>query len=389
LKVLNILTVLALLIMTGCAHKTESPPSQGSYQVSRKQVGEVLLHLEKCAQKSLAPENMFFCSCESDIFLSRLSAPADLTAHCKEVAQYNLQVTKLPKQEQIKMKMRTGAKDIGVGSLNFFGFFAPCIVKAKKTGDPLQMDLCHCLVHDLVDKLVFKEISSDNELVNEFKKAAEGMRDHSGKCYQTAEAKNRTLPGPDPSVKLITGYWSANIASVNGEYAKQIAKKTDTLYWKTFFDPRSKKAHYYRIHDFSVDSTETLEGYPKVLCISDARVEFGKHFQEFVSHSKKNNQESLYYAHLGAWQKPFIDETSFSYSDGTTEINANHIWEDFIYGQDGVWNEKKGTGTIAIWDGLEYQEIILTNVTFSLEDGYADPQTTRKFESKTKPYSSE
>ncbi len=183
-----LLTSLLILCMANIVHskkeETKSPSSQGNYQVSREQVDEVLLHLEKCAQKSVAPENMFFCACKSDIFLSRLPAPADLTVHCKEVAQYNLQVTKLPRQEQMKTQMRTGAKDIGVGSLNFFGFFAPCIVKAKKANDPQKMELCHCLVHDLVDKLVFRKISATSELVDEFRKAAEGVRNHSGKCWQ-------------------------------------------------------------------------------------------------------------------------------------------------------------------------------------------------------------
>ncbi len=204
--------------------------------------------------------------------------------------------------------------------------------------------------------------------------------------YQTAEAGSKDLPGQNPSAQLITGYWTANIERVNGKYAEQTMDKTDTLYWTTSFDPRSKKANYYRIHDFSVDSTETLEGYPKVLFISDARIEFGKHLQEFVRHGKKNKQEILFYAHIGAWQELLVDKTSFTYSDGTIEMNANHTWEGLL---NGVWYERKGTGTIAIWDGQEYQEIFLTNVTFSLENAYAAPKTIRKFESKTKPFSSE
>ena len=183
-----LLTSLLILCMANIVHAkkkgTESSLSQESYQVSREQVDEVLLQLEKCAQKSVAPENMFFCSCKSDIFLSHLPAPADPTAHCREVAQYNLQITKLPGQKQMETLMRTGAKDIGVGSLNFFGFFAPCIVRAKKAGDPQKIELCHCLVHDLVDKLVFRQISTTSELVDEFRKAAEGVGDHSGKCWQ-------------------------------------------------------------------------------------------------------------------------------------------------------------------------------------------------------------
>ncbi len=176
-----------ILCMANTVHgkkkETESPSSQESYQVSRQQVDEVLLHLEKCAQKSVAPENMFFCACESDIFLSRLPAPADPTAHCKDVAQYNLQVTKLTKQKQMDTPMRTGAKDIGVGSLNFFGFFAPCIIRANKEGDPKKIELCHCLTHGIVNKLVFKKITT-SELIDEFKKTAEKIKDHSDKCWQ-------------------------------------------------------------------------------------------------------------------------------------------------------------------------------------------------------------
>jgi len=201
--------------------------------------------------------------------------------------------------------------------------------------------------------------------------------------YQTAEAGSKKLPGPDPSAKLITGYWSAHIDRVNGEHAEQIAKKTYTLYWKTFFDAKAKKAHYYRINDHGVDSTETLEGYPKVLFISDARVELGKHLQGFVSHGKKNKLDTIYYAHLGAWKSDFglTEESSFSYANGIAEMNAGHKWSG---GLDGVWKESKGEGTIAIWDGKKYQEIFLTNVTFSV-DGYADPQVSRKHDSKIKP----
>jgi hypothetical protein len=59
-------------------------------------------------------------------------------------------MTKLPKQQQMTKLMPTGAKDIGIGSLNFYSFIVPCMIKAKETDDQQKMESCLCTVNELV-----------------------------------------------------------------------------------------------------------------------------------------------------------------------------------------------------------------------------------------------
>lgn len=125
-----------------------------------------------------------------------------------------------------------------------------------------------------------------------------------------------------------------------GNIRNRSRKKTDTLYWKTSYDSSTKKTHYYRINDSRVDSTETLEGYQKVKFISDAHVEFGKYFEEFVSHGKKNERETLYYAQIGMWLPSIYSEISFSYADGTAEMNAGHRWY-WLYDAGGIRRKER------------------------------------------------
>jgi len=69
-----------------------------------------------------------------------------------------------------------GARDIGIGSLNFYSFIVPCMIKAKETDDQQKMESCLCTVHELANKLLFRKFTNTSALVAEFKRVAENVR---------------------------------------------------------------------------------------------------------------------------------------------------------------------------------------------------------------------
>lgn len=181
-QLISLLLVFAPCMMNASEGKdiTENKESRSTLlsetpKVSRKQITEVLIHMKKCAEESTDPEKMFFCSCESDIMLSKLPAPRELATHCRQVAQQNIEITKLPEKQQKKGLLHTGAKDIRVTSLTFFTFAVPCIIEALKTNDQRKMDNCICTTHELASQLVFKQLSDSTELMDEVTKIVKDL----------------------------------------------------------------------------------------------------------------------------------------------------------------------------------------------------------------------